>query len=208
MEDKVRRRVSRIVAAGAVVMIMTIGAAAAQAHEAHVHGLGRLDIAIDGNRLLLHLDSPLVNLAGFEHPAINAQDRAAVQAMSRQLRTPALLFAPTPEAHCTPQPVTLVSAALPPALLDPDAVATLPQTRPGATRAKTIKPVADKLPSSEHADLDADFTFICARPALLQTLQVRLFEHFPGFHRIDAQIVTPQRQSAASLVPGDATIRF
>lgn len=194
MEDWVRRSVSRIVVAGAAVM--AIGAAAAQTHEAHVHGLGRLDVAIDGNRLLLHLDSPLVNLAGFEHPAISAQDRAAVQAMSRQLHTPALLFVPTAEARCTPQPVTLVSAALPPALLDPDAIA------------KPVKPAADKLPASEHADLDADFAFVCARPALLQTLQVRLFEHFPGFHRIDAQIVTPQRQSAASLAPGDATIRF
>lgn len=167
-----------------------------QAHEAHVHGLGRLDVAIDGNRLLLHLDSPLVNLAGFEHPAIGAQDRATVQAMSRQLRKPAALFVPTPDARCTPQPVALVSAALSPALLDPDG------------SAKSIGPATKTVPPSEHADMDADFAFVCARPGLLQTLQVRLFERFPGFQRIDVQIVTPQRQSAATLVPGDATIRF
>jgi hypothetical protein len=188
--------VAAVVALGA--LCLQVPANAQETHEAHVHGVGQLDVAIDGNRLTLYLDSPLVNLLGFEHPAVSAPDRLAAQTMSRRLRAPASLFVPTAAAQCTPLPVKLVSDALAPALLDPDGPA------PQATPTGKNKPAAQ----GEHADLDANFAFQCAHPDQLRTLEVKLFRVFPGFHRIEAQIVTPQRQSAASLEPGAAIIKF
>lgn len=44
-------------------------------HPAHVHGVGKLDVALEGNTLTLHLDTPLVNVVGFEHAASSSKDK-------------------------------------------------------------------------------------------------------------------------------------
>src|SRR5438046_9171683 len=53
----------------------------ALAHEAHVHGVGKLDVAIDGSQVILHLDTPLANLLGFAHAATSTKDREATRPM-------------------------------------------------------------------------------------------------------------------------------
>ncbi|MEX5543051.1 ZrgA family zinc uptake protein, partial [Pseudomonas poae] len=58
--------------------------AVAHAHEdhdhehgslgAHEHGVGRLNAVLDGQTLELELESPAMNLVGFEHLATTAAD--------------------------------------------------------------------------------------------------------------------------------------
>jgi len=155
------------------------------AHEAHVHGVGKLDVAIDGSQVILHLDTPLMNLLGFEHAAKSTKDRQAAQQMVRQLRDAGKIFVTTPAAECRPASVKLVSAALDPILLGEAAA-------PAAT---------DKPAEPGHADLDADFVFQCAHPDRLQSIDVTLFAQFKGFQKIDVQMVTPKKQLAATLLP-------
>jgi hypothetical protein len=163
------------------------------AHEAHVHGVGKLDVALDGQTLSLHLDSPLVNLVGFEHAANSAKDKAAVQAMTKNLRNAGIVFVTSPSAECKLSGVKLESAALDPALLGEAQVD------------KTAKPAA-QADHDGHADLDADFTFRCAHPERLQKIDVRLFEAFKGFNSIDVQLATGKRQGAAKLTPAANSI--
>jgi hypothetical protein len=173
-------------ATAAFIAFSVFCAAPAGAHEAHVHGVGRLDVALDGNTLSLHLDSPLINLVGFEHPANSAPDKQAVQKMGVQLRSAADIFVTTPAAQCKTVSVKLVSAALDPTLLGEAAAPA------GGKPAHA---------NGDHADLDGDFVLQCAHPEKLQGIDVRLFDAFPGFHQIDVQAVTPKRQSAATLKP-------
>lgn len=166
--------------------LLFLSSSFALAHEAHVHGVGKLDIALSGKTLSLHLDSPLVNLIGFEHAARSANDKQAAESMARTLRDAATVFVTTPSAECKPAEVKLTSAALAPVL-------------PGnSTRDNTPAPQDH----DGHADLDADFTFECSHPERLTTIDVRLFDTFSGFHRIDVQLVTEKRQRAATLTPG------
>ncbi|MEB0165056.1 DUF2796 domain-containing protein, partial [Glaciimonas sp. CA11.2] len=51
----------------AISALLCLALSPAIAHEAHVHGVGKLDVAIDGAQITLHLDTPLINLLGFEH---------------------------------------------------------------------------------------------------------------------------------------------
>ncbi|MFL9877386.1 DUF2796 domain-containing protein [Herbaspirillum rhizosphaerae] len=162
----------------------------ATAHEAHVHGVGKLDVALDGKTLSLHLDSPLVNLIGFEHAAKSAKDKQAAQDMAKTLRNAATVFVTTPSAECKLSGVQLVSAAIEPALL-------------GEAAAK--KPAGHE-DHDGHADMDADFSFQCAYPERLQRIDVKLFDAFKGFNSIDVQLVTPKRQGAAKLTPTAASI--
>jgi len=50
----------------------------AHADSAHEHGSARLDVAVDGDRLHIALQSPLDNLVGFEHAPRNERQRTAL----------------------------------------------------------------------------------------------------------------------------------
>lgn len=182
----------RHIAAVFSLALLFPAAAPATAHEAHVHGIGRLDVALDGKTLSLHLDSPLGNLIGVEHTVSSAKDRQAAQDMAKTLRNAAAMFVTTPAAECRLGSVRLASAAIEPALLG--------ETAAGGT--------ASRADQDGHADLDADFHFQCAQPGKLQRIDVKLFDAFQGFDSIDVQLVTPRRQSAAKLTPAAARITF
>lgn len=138
--------------------------------QAHVHGVATLDVAIDGSRLTLNLESPLESLLGFERAPRTDEERAAVEKMKAALQGEGQ-FAPTLEAQCKLTEVKISTPAL----------------------------EAASKKSGEHADLDASYVFQCAQPAMLKDLQVNLFDSFARLTRIKAQIIAPKGQSAATL---------
>lgn len=54
-------------------------------HGAHVHGMATLDLVMDGQELMLHLQSPLMNFLGFEHQPETEQQKAIYHDMLQQL---------------------------------------------------------------------------------------------------------------------------
>lgn len=181
----------RLAVTATSLLLSSILTISAQAHEAHVHGVGKLDVALDGRTLSLHLDSPLVNLIGFEHAAHSPAERKSAQNMATTLRNAANVFVTSDAAACKVSQVKLVSAAIDPVLLGEAATAPAPGSHED---------------HDGHADLDADFTFQCAHPERLQTIDVRLFDAFKGFISIDVQLVTAKRQGAARLTPSSSRI--
>lgn len=147
----------------------------------HVHGVALLDVVVDGQTVGLHLDTPLDNLTGFEHPAYNPAQQKALDTMVAQLNRPETLFVPTPAAGCKAGKPKLVSAVL-------DA--------------------SGKKPAHGHADLDADFTFQCAQPASLTGIEVKLIDAFPRTHKVKVQLAGPKGQSAQELDAGHRRIAF
>ena len=82
-------------------------AQAAETHDhehgslgAHEHGVGRLNAALDGQTLELELESPAMNLVGFEHAASTPADKAKVAAVRAQLEQPLSLFGLPKAANC------------------------------------------------------------------------------------------------------------
>ncbi len=158
-------------------LVLACAAGSAPAADAHVHGQARLTVALDGANLTLALESPLANLLGFEHMPRGAKDKAAVERMAKLLNQPGDLFAPTPAAGCKPGAVKLESPVL--------------EAKP--------KAAAKHDHEHEHADLDGEFAFTCAQPALLRGLEVKLFDAFPGLKRLDVEVATAKGQTAAKL---------
>ena len=162
-----------------IVGALAILPASASAHEpgAHVHGVAKLQVAVDGNTLTLSLESPLDNLLGFEHLPRSEKQKAAVRNMAERLNQAGKIFLPTPAAQCATVSVKLES------------------------------PVLEHATSGDgHNDLDGDFVFRCERPDALRGLEVRLFEAFPNLRRLDVQVATPRGQVAARLAPGQRRI--
>lgn len=173
---------SRILPLACLAAMAGLSAAQARAAEAHVHGLARLTVVVDGASLTLALESPLANLLGFEHMPRSVQDKTAVARMARQLNQPAEMFVPTPAAACKPGAAKLESPVL--------------QEHPEAAHGHDHE--------HGHADLDGEFVFTCTRPELLRGLEVKLFDAFPGMKRLDVEVATAKGQKAAKL---DANMR-
>lgn len=155
----------------------------ATAHEpgAHVHGIAKLRVAVDGNILTLGFESPLDNLLGFEHMPRNDKQKAAVHALAVCLNKPETLFLPTIAAHCAP-----VSAKLESPVLAPE----------------------KKTGDDGHADLDADFVFKCAQPGELRGMEVKLFDAFPSLRRLDVQVAGARGQAGVRLTPAQRQVSW
>jgi hypothetical protein len=184
-------------AALSVFTLLVIAAppAPSAAADAHVHGLAALQVAVDGNRLLLEFSSPLDNLVGFEHAPRNDKQTAAVRRMAERLHKPALLFVPTPEALCTPVSVSLESPVIERLLLTAVSAPRLASDRPIAKAQKGD----DKAGHEAHAALSSEMVFQCERPEKLSSLEARLFDSFPDVRRLDVQVAGPRKQAAATL---------
>jgi hypothetical protein len=68
-------------------------------HAQHAHGEGKLDIAIDRERLSISLELPLDAAIGFERAPKTEKEKAALAAAARAVADPAL-FQPTAAANC------------------------------------------------------------------------------------------------------------
>ncbi|MFZ3323051.1 MAG: DUF2796 domain-containing protein [Usitatibacter sp.] len=178
----------------AVVFGAAWAVASAQAAPPHVHGIAALDVAFDGKSLQLTLDSPLENLVGFEHAPANAREEQAIRAMVRRFARAEELFAPSSAAHCSLKAVRLSSPVIDAKVFTAEGVSA---AAPGESHEE-----------AGHADLDASIEFSCQRPSELKAVEAKIFAVFPGLHRIDAQIVTPARQSAATATTESRMIAF
>lgn len=68
---------------------------------AHEHGAAKLNIAIEGNKVSMELDTPGDDILGFETVAKTPEQMAIVAAAEKTLSKPADLFVMTAAAGCT-----------------------------------------------------------------------------------------------------------
>ena len=174
-----------------LVACMALAASAAHAGKAHEHGVVRLDVSVEGSRLTIDMVAALDNWLGFERaPRTDAERKAAAEVLAR-LRNPQQgtpLFVPDAAAQCQ-----LVKAEVSAPVLEPGAKpavksATAPASPPAAHKS-----------GGEHADLEASYTFQCAQPTPLRTLELGLFDAYKRIQRIHVQVAGPKGQSKVTL---------
>lgn len=69
--------------------------------DSHEHGVGELNIALDGNTVAMELHAPGADIVGFEYAAQSAEDRAAIDTAVATLARPLDLFALPADAECS-----------------------------------------------------------------------------------------------------------
>lgn len=172
----------------AVCLTALLLSTAAQATEAaHVHGLMRLDIAVERQSLTLQLETPLDSLLGFERRPRTPAERQAADALLRQMGDATALFKPDAAAQCVLATVTLESEAL------------------QSQAAGSAKAVGQE---SGHADLDASYEFNCAHPERLTAVEIRLFDAFQRLQKIEVQVAGAQGQSRQTLQRPDQRVKL
>jgi hypothetical protein len=154
---------------------------------AHEHGVASLNVALDGQILEIQLQSPAMNLVGFEHDAISDADKAKVAAARQHLEQPQALFALPIEAKCALQESQLES----PLLED-------------AEHAEH-----EHGDEHDHSDIDASYRFACAHAEALKTLELgSFFGTFPGTEKLEVQLIGPGGQQGAELTPKNSRLSF
>lgn len=155
----------------------------------HEHGVASLNVALDGQTLEIQLESPAMNLVGFEHAATSDADKAKVAAVRQQLEQPQTLFALPIEAKCALQESELES--------------------PLFGEAKHEHADHDHGDEHGHSDIDASYRFACANAEALKTLELgSFFGSFPGTEKLEVQLIGPSGQQGAELTPKNARLSF
>lgn len=159
---------------------------------AHEHGVGRLDVALVGGTLEFELDSPAMNLVGFEHEATSAEDKAKVAQAKDILLKPNALFSIPEAAYCSVKSQKLES----PLFGDkPDADHAHDAAKAGA--------------HEEHSEIHGHYTFTCKVPAVLTTLDLtQIFKNFPATQKLQVQLISPKGQSGAEVRPSNPKLKF
>ncbi|KAB0492748.1 DUF2796 domain-containing protein [Pseudomonas vancouverensis] len=164
---------------------------------AHEHGVGRLNAALDGPTLELELDSPAMNLVGFEHAATTDADKAKVAAARAQLEQPLVLFNLPKAAGCVVENQELES----PLFGDkPDA---------DDDHDDDAKDADGDEHHHEHSEVHARYQFTCATPAALKTLDLaNIFNRFPATQKIQVQLIGPSGQQGVDVTAKAAALKF
>ena len=183
--------------------------AAAHAHDdhdhehgslgAHEHGVGRLNAVLDGQALELELDSPAMNLVGFEHLATTAADKAKVAAVRKQLENPVALFNLPKGAGCVVSTQALNSPLFgdkPEA--DHDHDHDDDDAKDGAHEHH-----------HDHSEIHAHYQFTCTTPTALGNLDLtQVFKTFPATQKIQVQLIGPSGQQGVEATATAATLKF
>ncbi|MCM8562302.1 DUF2796 domain-containing protein [Pseudomonas shahriarae] len=165
--------------------------------DAHEHGVGRLNAVLDGKALELGLESPAMNLVGFEHLATTDADKAKLAAARKQLEQPLVLFSLPKAAGCVVSSQELES----PLFGDkPD---------DDHDHATDGKGAAAHDHDHDHSEIHAHYQFTCASPAALKNLDLaNIFKTFPATQKIQVQLIGPSGQQGVEATPQAATLKF
>ncbi len=168
------------------------GTDTAQSHGAHVHGIASLTFALEQQQAELMLESPLVNLTGFEHAPRSAAEQAQWDKTRSLLQSGQWLQLPA-AAQCR-----LVSHQL-----------DQPWDSTGHSHAGDSDVGHDHAGDSDagHADVQLSLSYRCAVPQALTQVAVDLFRHAADLQQIDVQWAGMQ-QGAATLTPAAAKFQL
>ena len=155
-------------------------------YAAHVHGHASITLAVSGNAVQLDLESPAMNLLGFEHAPGNEQDRKKLNDAAEFLQRPLDWVRFDGGSGCKVVHVDVESSLL-----------------------HRESHGHDHHGHEGHADFEVTVEFECANPARISHIDLSgLFSRFPGFQEIEAQWLTDQIQSGDELDAHNAVIKL
>lgn len=166
-------------------------------HASHEHGFGKLDIALEGDSLHIELDSPAVNIIGFEHAPGTAEEHETLEKALARLEQGETLFVISGDAGCR--------------LSEADVETSLTENGGHADEHSDEhhdKHHGEHHDDSAHADITASWHFTCSSPGAMDLLEVKLFEAFPGTERLLVQFISQDKQSGSELNTSRPIVKF
>ena len=157
--------------------------------DAHEHGSGTLNIAVENGAVWMELEVPGADIVGFEHAAESAEDRQAVEAAKAVLARPLELFAFPEAAGC---------------MVEEAHVALAGEERDEAHEGEDAHAGEDAEAHDDHDEdegephneFHAEYMLRCAAPGEIDEIGFPWFTAFPGSEELDANVTSGNGQAA------------
>ena len=146
--------------------------------EAHVHGVASMNWVLERTELSIVLQSPMMNLLGFEYRPKNKDEKLLFAAMTDKLKNP------TKVIELIGGECRLMSANISNPFREE-----IDHEEEGATLSH----------EPSHSGITAKYDFLCQQPSQFEAMNVELFNTFSDFKMINAQWIVNGKQGAAEL---------
>jgi hypothetical protein len=170
--------------------------------DAHEHGVGVMNIAIQGNEVEIEIELPAENIVGFEHEARTPAEKKRVQEAAAKLKKTTNVVVLPKNAVCKLEKVEIESALLE----DHDEHGESHDEHGKSHDEHGKSKEADD--HGDHSEFAAHYHFECAKLGQLSYLDISLFKHFPSTHKLRVQFITPKGQGAANATKKSSRIKF
>lgn len=162
--------------------------------EAHEHGTGRLNIAVEGNTVAMELHAPGADIVGFEYAPESDADQAKVAAAVEALEAPLGLFVLPEAAGCR---VTETHAALELEGEDVheghdehEAHEEQHDHEEGHESHDHEEDHDDHAAEAGHSEFHAEYSLTCENPSALTGIEFAYFAQFENALELEVQVVT------------------
>ncbi|MBJ7533501.1 DUF2796 domain-containing protein [Rhodomicrobium vannielii ATCC 17100] len=175
----------------ALISACALTASQAEEHRqlgAHVHGHGKLNIAIEKNVVSIELEAPGADIAGFEHEATTKEDKAKLEKAKATLAKGLELFTPASAAGCKQTSAKVAIEA--------------GQEHEGEGKEEHEKHAAEAKDHDHdkgehhHSEFHVEYSFQCSAPEKIASLSFGYFKAFPNAEELDVTVITPKGQSS------------
>ena len=158
-----------------------------QPPSAHLHGVAHLTVALEGDSLLIRLESPAADIVGFEGKANSAAQIEAVLEATQRLKSSNLfLFS---GSDCQLQQVSVDASSL-------------------SKQDNQHKSDASHTGHGSHSEISADYSYACSKGGKLAAISVKLISRFPSIKTLEVVWLTERRQGAIELTEKSGLIRI
>lgn len=188
--------------------LMAVPALAEESREldAHEHGVGSLNIAIDGQTIAMELRAPGADIVGFEYAATTSEDRAAIDNAVAILARPLDLFKLPEAAECS---VTQASAELESEEEDHDDHDDHAEhDGQGDEESHDDHAEHDEDDEVGHTEFHAEYFLACAEPGAISQIAFDYFETFPNALELEVQILTAAGAKALEVTRDEPTVEL
>ena len=166
--------------------------------DAHNHGFGELNVAIEGQTVVIELNSPAFNIVGFEHSPETNKDKAAIKDAVSVLNDGSKLFLFPTTAGCRLASVHIGSSLI-------DGQHSAHKNHDGDHKDSKHD---DHKERDIHSEFQANYKFQCDVVEKVNTIQIMIFKHFPNTRQLDVKTILPNGQSAMKLTPASNLLSF
>lgn len=156
--------------------------ASAQEHRQlgpHVHGHGRLNIAIEGKDMSMELEVPGMDIVGFEHEPSTPDQKAAMEKAKAKLADGLALFTPVSSAGCSMKTAKVAT-----------------QAEHEDEHEEHGEAGHEEEAGHHHSEFHVEYSFQCSSPSRLTSMTFDYFKAFPGAQELDIAVITPKGQSS------------
>jgi hypothetical protein len=174
------------------VLCVWVAASSGASRRAHVHGIGRINIVVEGKQATVEFVAPAEGLYGFEHqartPAEQAKRDAALARLQEKISTMVVFEA---NRGCQFAPHRIAVEA------DVEG-----EPEPGKSSEKAPKK------SGEHSEVHAEFTVTCQQPLAGSQVRFGVSKVFPAIKTVHVQVLSEARQAGVEVKSDKGSLRL